>query len=340
MANDTPQHDLVQDTTRPSSLSRRDLLARAAIGATSLAAGAFPSVPQALAAVSARPRGRKTLTMRPGRKTLTIGAKGFAENEIVANMYLLLLQQAGIPVSSHIKGNLTSSVATPALRRGDIDVFPEYTGTGLEVILQQKAPHEPRAYYTAVAAGYQRRFNLTWLDPMPMNDTQGFATTQAISEQYGLKTIADMVKNAHRLRLIVAREYLSRPDGLPGVKGVYGNFTPKKLLILADVGSVRYAALLLGRGDVVEAFTTDGLISGYRLVPLKDPRHYAPPDHLAPVVRNDALQAYPKIKDVLNQLAPRLTTAIATALNYLVDGQHMDPQLVAKIFLQQQGLLR
>jgi osmoprotectant transport system substrate-binding protein len=330
MSSTIPHDERGRVATRSSSLSRRDVLARAATVAATLAAGALPSAPQAFAALPA---------VRSAKKTLTIGAKGFAESEIVANMYLLLLQQAGIPVSNHIAGNLSSAIATPALRGGDIDIFPEYTGTGLEVILQQKAPHNPHAYYAAVAAGYRREFNATWLDPMPMNDTQGFATTQAIAKQYGLATIADMVKNASKLRLIVTKEYLSRPDGLAGLKRVYGDFKPKELVILADVGSVRYTALLLGQGDVAEAFTTDGLISGYRLAVLGDPKGYAPPDNLAPVVRNDALQAYPSIKVVLNKLAPRLTSTIITALNYLVDGQRMPPRLVARIFLQQQGLL-
>jgi osmoprotectant transport system substrate-binding protein len=330
MIHNTPRDDQAHGTTRASSLSRRDLLTRTAMSAAAVAAGAVPSVLPAFAASPA---------IRAATKTLTIGAKGFAENEIVAHMYLLLLQQAGLPVHGTITPNLTSASATPALMRGDIDIFPEYTGTGLEVILKRKAPHTARAYYQAVAAGYQRQFNLTWLDPMPLDDTQGFATTQAISRKYGLNTIADMVRNASRLRLIVTAEYLTRPDGLPGVKRVYGDFTPKELVTLAGVGSLRYAALLLGQGDVVEAFTTDGLISGDRLLVLGDPKGYAPPDNLAAVVRHDALQAYPQIKDVLNKLAPRVTTTLITALNYLVDGAQMAPQLVARIFLQQQGLL-
>src|SRR5918912_2996585 len=226
MIHNTTRDDETHGTSRTASLSRRDLLTRAAIGVAAVAGGAVPAV---------LPAGAAAPTIHVARKTLTIGAKGFAENEIVAHMYLLLLQQAGLPVHGTITPNLTSAVATPALMRGDIDIFPEYTGTGLEVILKQKAPHNARAYYKAVAAGYQRQFNLTWLDPMPLNDTQGFATTQAISRTYGLHTITDMVRNAAMLRLIVTAEYLTRPDGLSGLKRVYGDFTPTKLVTLADV---------------------------------------------------------------------------------------------------------
>ena len=121
---------------------------------------------------------------------------------------------------------------------------------------------------------------------------------------------------------------------------VYGAFTPKELVRINGAGSFRYKALLSGRGDVVEAFTTDAAIAGNHLVVLGDPKHYAPPDNLAAVVRTDVLQAYPEIKHVLNKLAPQVTSTLIRALNYLVDGAQMAPQLVAKIFLQQQGLLK
>src|SRR5207248_3710192 len=179
-------------------------------------------------------------------------------------------QKARIPVNGDVKRNLTSFIATPALQKGDIDIFPEYTGTGLEAVLKEKAPHNAAAYYTAVKEGYQKKFGLTWLDYYPMNDTQGFATTQAFAKKYGIKTIADMVKHASNVRLIVTTEYLSRADGLPGVKRVYGDFTPKELVKINGAGSLRYKALLSGRGDVVGAFTTDAAIVGNHLVVLGD----------------------------------------------------------------------
>jgi osmoprotectant transport system substrate-binding protein len=274
------------------------------------------------------------------KKTLTVGAKGFPENEIAAYMYVLLLQHAHIPVNSSIKDNLASSAATPALQHGDIDIFPEYTGTGLEAILGLKAAHNNVAYYDAVAAGYRKKYNLIWLHPYPMNDTQGFATTQAIAKKYGLQSIADMVKNASKLRLIVATEYLGRADGLPGVKKIYGNFTPKELVKLQDVGSVRYSALLQGRGDVTEAFTTDPQIAADHLVVLSDPKNYAPPDNLAPVVRNDALQSYPQLRNVLNQIAPKITNSVISKLSAEVAIGHQDAKTVAQNFLTQQGFLK
>jgi osmoprotectant transport system substrate-binding protein len=319
------------ETPRTATLSRREVLTRAAAGAATLAAAtALPAIPEALAGAPA---------VHAARKTLTIGAKDFSENQIVAYMYLLLLQKAKIPVNGDVKKNLTSFLATPALRRGDLDIFPEYTGTGLEDVLKEKAPHNAAAYYTAVKEGYQKKFKLTWLDHYPMNDTQGFATTQAFSKKYGIKTIADMVKHASDVRLIVTTEYLSRADGLPGVKKVYGAFTPKELVRINGAGSFRYKALLSGRGDVVEAFTTDAAIAGNHLVVLGDPKGYAPPDNLAPVVRDDALQAYPHLAQVLGVLTRRITSEAITTLNYQADIQGKDPKEVARAFLRQQALL-
>ena len=319
------------ETPRTATLSRREVLTRAAAGAATLAAAtALPAIPEALAGAPAA---------HAARKTLTIGAKDFSENQIVAYMYLLLLQKAKIPVNGDVKKNLTSFLATPALRRGDLDIFPEYTGTGLEDVLKEKAPHNAAAYYTAVKEGYQKKFKLTWLPHYPMNDTQGFATTQAFSKKYGIKTIADMVKHASDVRLIVTTEYLSRADGLPGVKKVYGAFTPKELVRINGAGSFRYKALLSGRGDVVEAFTTDAAIAGNHLVVLGDSKHYAPPDNLAPVVRDDALQAYPNLAQVLGVLTRRITSEAITTLNYQVDIQSKDPKEVARAFLRQQALL-
>lgn len=320
-----------------STLSRRDALARAATGVAAIAGAAAltPSI-QALAAAPA---------IHTAKPTLVIGAKGFSENEIVAYMYMLLLRQAGVSVSSTLKDGLASGVATTALQRGGqnngIDIFPEYTGTAVNVVLQQtNIPHKPEAYFKAAVAGYQSKYKLTFLNYSPMNDAQGFATSQAISKQYGIKSIADMVKHASQLRLIAAAEYLDRADGPKLLAKIYGSFKFKSEVILADVGSQRYAALQEGRGDVTEAFTTDGLIAADNLVVLTDPKGYALPDNLGPVVNDAALTAYPVIKTVLNNLAPHVTSKAITKLNYQADGQGKKPLDVARAFLTSNGLLK
>jgi osmoprotectant transport system substrate-binding protein len=311
-----------------TSLTRRDALIKAAAGGLAVTV-ALRTAPEVLASAPASPA---------TAGSLKVGAKDFTEDQLIGHMYTLLLEQAGFSVSEHF--NLPTAIAHQALVKGDIDMYPEYTGTGLEVILKGSAPHTSVAYYKAAAAGYEKQFHLTWLSPAPMNDTQGLATTQAISKQYGIKTISDMVKQASKLRFIVNSEFLTRPDGLPGLKKADGNFSFRSQVVVAGAGSLRYAALTQGRGDVVVAFTTDGLIAGDHLVVLQDDKGYAPPDNVAPVVRDIVLKSNPQIKATLNKLAPKLTSSAITSLNYKVDGQHEDLPTVAKTFLQQQGLLK
>ncbi len=329
-------HNLHSQSSAPVAHTRRAILARAAAAAGAISLGAvvaLPAVPHARAAVPT------------AQQTLVIGAKGFSENETVAYMYVLALQHAGVPVSADLKKNLASSAATPALQRGGrnngIDIFPEYTGTGVDVVLQQtKVAHNAHAYFNAAKSGYEQKYKLTWLTYAPMNDAQGFATTQANAKKYGLHSIADMVKHASQLRLVAAAEYFGRADGPAGVAKVYGSFTFKQTVKVAAVGNPAYAKLTSGQADVSEAFTTDALIKGDNLVALSDPKGYASPDNIAPVVNDAALKAYPKIADTLNKLSPKITQSAILQLNYQADVQGKDPQALAKTFLQQQGLLK
>ncbi|GAC1434147.1 MAG: glycine betaine ABC transporter substrate-binding protein [Chloroflexota bacterium] len=313
-----------QDQHGETTISRRDALKAGLAGAGALGlAAVVGTVPGAA-------------TTEAAGKVVNIGAKDFSEPQIIARMYSLLLNQAGIPTQEHF--GLSTAVAQPALIKGDLDVFPEYTGTGLEVVLKGTAPHTSSAYYKADVAGY-KKWHLTWLAAAPMNDTQGLAVTQAVAHKYGLKTISDMVKHASQLRFIVNSEFLNRPDGLPGLKKAYGTFSFKSNKIVASPG-LRYAALRSGLGDVVVAFTTDGAIAGDKLVVLVDDKGYAPPDNLAPVVRDVTLKAYPRLASILNGLAPKLTSTAVATMNYQVDVQHMDLGAVAKTFLKKQGLLK
>lgn len=312
-------------------LSRRDALTKVAIGAGAAAAAiALPAVPEAFAA--------SVETNRTAKGTVNIGSKDFTENQIIAYMYSQLLQQHGI--ANNVHNGIASAIISSALMKGQIDLYPEYTGTGIvDVLKMNDVPHDAITYYSTVAAQYEKKYHITWLNPSPMNDTQGLATTQAVSKKYGIKTISDMVKNASKLRFIANSEFLTRPDGLPGLKKTYGNFKFKSTFEVAGAGSARYAALRRGQGDIVVAFTTDGPIVGDNLVLLKDDKNYAPPDNVAPIVRDSILNSNAGIRTALNALAPLITTGAIQKLNYQADSQHKNAQDLAKSFLKQHGLM-
>jgi len=271
--------------------------------------------------------------------TIVVGSKDFTEEFIVAEMYAQLLEKAGFSVTRKLNLGGTP-VAQAAIVKGDIDLYPEYTSTGLLTVLKQNPIQDPQQIYQAVKTGYEQQFKLTWLTPSPFNDTQALAMTQAGSEKYGIKTYSDLATKAPQLILGGPAEFLEREDGLKALQKAYGGFQFKDTKQLGT-GSLRYQALLDGQIDVVVAFGTDGQIKGDNLALLQDDKTFYPIYNVAPVIRMDTLQKYPAVADILNKLAPYLTDSVMSGLNWEVDGpDKKEPAAVAQAFLQQNGLLK
>jgi osmoprotectant transport system substrate-binding protein len=300
---------------------------------------AYPPQATAAPAATATTAAAATMAPVPAGATVIVGSKDFTEEFIVAEMYAQLLENAGFKVQRKLNLGGTP-VAQAAIVKGDIDLYPEYTSTGLLTVLKQNALSDPQQIYAAVKSGYEQQFKLTWLTPSPFNDTQALAMTQAGSQKYGITTYSDLAQKASQLVLGSPAEFLEREDGIKGLQKAYGGFVFKDSKQLGT-GSLRYQALLSGQIDVVVAFGTDGQIKGDNLVLLKDDKVFYPIYNVAPVVRMDTLQKYPQIADVLNKLAPMLTDDIMSGLNWSVDGpDKKEPAAVAKAFLQQSGLLK
>jgi len=271
--------------------------------------------------------------------TLKVGSKDFTEEFILGEMYALLLEDAGFKVER--KFNLGGTpVAHAALTNGDIDLYPEYTSTGLLTVLKQQPVGDPQAVLGAIRKSYKEQFKLEWLEPALFNNTQALATTRDVSEKYGITTYSDLAAKAGELRLGGPAEFAEREDGVKGLQKAYGGFQFKEFRQLGT-GSLRYEALKNGQVDVVVAFGTDGQISGLGLVLLKDDKSFYPVYQAAPVVRADALERSPKIAEALNRLAPLLTDEIMAGLNWQVDGpDKKEFAAVAKAFLQEKGLVK
>jgi osmoprotectant transport system substrate-binding protein len=252
-------------------------------------------------------------------------------------MYALVLENAGFKVERKLNLGGTP-VAQQALETNQIDLYPEYTGTGLLTVLKLPVNSDPKQVFDAVAKGYKEKYNLVWLDPAPMNNTQALAMTKDGAAKFGITTISDMVAKANELVMIGPPEFQAREDGLPGIKRVYGNFNLKEYKAV-DPG-LRYKGLVDGQADVAVAFGTDGEIAAFDLVVLKDDKGLFPPYQVAPIVRQQLLDASPKVREVLNALAPKLTDAVMQRLNYEVSGKNREPADVAKEFLQQEGLIK
>lgn len=266
---------------------------------------------------------------------IKVGSKDFTEQFILGEMYALVLENQGLKVQRKLNLGGTP-VAQAGLQSGQIDLYPEYTGTGLLTILKLPVNKNQKQVFDTVSKAYQERFKLVWLDPAPMNNSQALAMTEAGSKKYGIKTISDLAKKASQLVMIGPPEFEAREDGLPGLQKAYGNFKLKAYKG-ADAG-LRYQALKDGQADVVVAFGTDGELSAFNLVVLEDDKKLFPPYQVAPVVRQEILDKNPQIKDALNALAPKLTNETMQRLNYEVSGKKLEPAEVAKDFLIKEGL--
>jgi osmoprotectant transport system substrate-binding protein len=263
---------------------------------------------------------------------LRVGSKNFTESFVIAEIYAQALEAHGFHVDRRFDlGSV--QIATGALQHGDIDLYPEYTGTALIDVLHMAPMSDPRKVYATVKREFERRFGLTWLAPAPMNDSQALATTQVIASRYHLQTLSQASVLAPQLRLATIHEFLSRADALPGLQRVYGGFKFKEVRVY-EIG-LKYEALLNGQADIATAFTTDGAIGANNLVVLKDDRHLWPPYNVAPVVRQDVLTRYPRTAPILNATSAFITDAVAQQMNYAVEHDKADPADVAARFLRE-----
>lgn len=263
--------------------------------------------------------------------SIRVGSKNFTESFVIAEIYAQSLEASGMRVERLF--NLGSTqIAMAAMERGNIDLYPEYTGTALIDVLHLAPIPNPHAAYATVSRLFKERYGIVWLTPSPMNDSQALATTRGVAQRDRLATLTDVSRAAGNLRLATIQEFLARPDGLPGLQRFYGGFRFREVRTY-DI-ALKYRALLDGSADVASAFTTDGAIASDELFVLRDDRHFWSAYNVAPVVRAATLAARPVIARVLDRISPKITDRAAQAMNAAVENAQADPIDVAAKFLR------
>ncbi|AGK95231.1 glycine betaine ABC transporter substrate-binding protein [Clostridium pasteurianum] len=266
------------------------------------------------------------------KPTIKVGSKNFTESLILGELYADALEHAGYKVDRKL--NLGDAVVHTSLVNGDIDLYPEYTGTGLLSILKEAPKYDSKEVYDEVSAKYKDKFKLIWLDPSAANDSQGLVITKKASDQYNIHTISDLQKNASKIRFASQGEFDKRSDGLPALIKAYGpfNFKDEKLY---DNG-LKYDVLKNDKADLAVAYTTEGQLSDSQFVVLEDDKHVWPPYNVAPVVRQDILDKNPDIKDILNKVTAKLDNKTLIKLNAEVDIDKKEYKTVANEFYNQE----
>jgi osmoprotectant transport system substrate-binding protein len=253
------------------------------------------------------------------------------------------LSAAGADIEdlSNIQG---SPAVRQALEVGDIDLYWEYTGTSWINFQQETEPiPDEQAQYDAVKKADLERFGIAWLDYSPVNDKYAFATTREFADQYGLKTMSDMVallqQDPSLGTFCMESEFISRQDGLLGAEKKYGFDLPKRYIKTFGVGAI-YATLAAGNTcNFGEVFTTDGRILTLDLAVLEDDKKTFPQYNAAVTVRKEFLDQYPAIADVLEPVSAALNNDIILELSVKIDGDGEDPAVVARDWLVREGFV-
>lgn len=262
------------------------------------------------------------------KDTIRIGSKDFTENSIIGEIYALALEDKGYKVE---RGpNIASSVIHTSLVNGEIDLYPEYTGTGLLAVLKKDLITDPQKVYDTVKSEYEKQFNLEWLNYSAANDGQGLVIRTDVANKLGIKTISDLQAHASEIRFASQGEFDQREDGIPGLEKVYGKFNFKSSKVYDN--GLKYQVLENNEADLAPASTTEGQLTKPEFTLLEDDKHVWPPYNLAPVVKKSLLDAHPDIADILNKVSATLDTKTVTKLNAEVDVDKKEYEEVAKAY--------
>jgi osmoprotectant transport system substrate-binding protein len=271
---------------------------------------------------------------------ITVGSKLDPEAQLLGEMYILLLQKAGYTVNSKLALGQTPTVFA-ALQSGAIDLYPEFTATGLN-LLHAQSSFDPMKDYQTVKTGFEQQYHITWLDYAPLNDGYALCTSQARSQSIGT-TLSQLAPKVPQLTLATQSDGITFFDDL---KSTY-NFQTSSFKAVKKVDySIGFTAVKSGSADVTECYTTDGSVTTQNFIFLQDDKHGFPEFHPAPIVRDSILHSDPGIADALNKLAPYLTTDVSIMLQQQVASKKASGvsnseavKQVATAFLQSQHLL-
>jgi glycine betaine/choline ABC-type transport system substrate-binding protein len=266
---------------------------------------------------------------------VVVGSKNFTEQVVLGEIVAQLLEKR-LNVTIDRRLNLGGTLlAHEALVRGDIDLYPEYTGTALTAILKQAPVNDPAVALERVRATY-RQWGLEWLPPLGFNDTFAMIVRSDTAREGGFATLSDAARQPWRLG--AGYEFQQRPDGLAGLLKTYG-LRLDGAPVSMDLGLL-YQALKSQKVDMIAANSTDGLAASADLSILKDDKRYFPPYECAVIVRSATFGRFGGLRAALAELSGKISDAAMRKLNYEVDGKHRPLREVAQEFLASAGLVR
>ena len=272
-------------------------------------------------------------------RPIVVASKPFGESYLLCELFAQVLESRGFRVERK-PGLGATEIAFRALRSGAIDVYPEYTGTGLVAVLHDSLPGslaaDPHAVFSHVAREFESRYRLRWLPPLGFQNTYAIAVTRKTSQRYNLRTLTDLARESPHLTAGFTADFIGRSDGLVGLSRVYG-LHPREVRPLAP--AVKYQALASGAVDVIDGYSTDGLLAKYDLITLVDDRHFFPPYEAAALINDALTRQQPGAIVALTLLSGKLDETTMRQLNRRVEVDGEDVKAVAADELAAIGLL-
>ncbi|MGG7098782.1 glycine betaine ABC transporter substrate-binding protein [Clostridium sardiniense] len=277
------------------------------------------------------------LNIKAEKDTIKIATKPMTEQYIIGEMMSSLIEN-----ETDLKVELTQGVGggtsniQPAMEKGEFDIYPEYTGTGWNNVLNKKGIYN-ESMFNELQKEYNKIYKFQWLGMYGFNNTYGLAIRKEIADKYNIKTYSDLAKYSKNLVFGAEYDFYEREDGFDALSKTYGLKFKKNVDL--DIG-LKYNAIKNKDIDVMNIFTTDGQLNTSDIVVLEDDKNFYPSYMCGNVVREEVIDKYPEIKEVLLELNNKLDNKEMSKLNYEVEVEGKEPKAVAKEFLTEKGLLK
>ncbi len=268
---------------------------------------------------------------------IVIGSKNFTENMILGEIFTQVIQEKTDLKVVHKQNLGGTMVCFEAIKKGELDIYPEYTGTGLTAHLKRDAVNDADKVYAVVKEEFHKQFDIKWLEPLGFNNTYAVAVKEDFAKQNNLTKVSQLASLSKDLIFGAEHEFFDRQDGYEGMVQAYGfkfKGEPSKM----DV-ALKYQAIAEGKINVTDAFSTDGQLITYKLKVLEDDKKFFPPYYAAPIIRNKTLQKHPELEEILNALAGKINDEEMQKMNYQAESEKKPIKDVAKEFLTVKGLI-
>ncbi|RIW38373.1 glycine/betaine ABC transporter substrate-binding protein [Bacillus salacetis] len=272
-----------------------------------------------------------------GNDTVVVSGKMWTEQYILTEMLALVIEEKTDLNVEREEALGEVSILTPALEKGDIDMYVEYTGTGLKAVLKEEAEQgaDADAIYEQVKKGYEEKFDVTWLEPLGFENTYTLAYRKG--EGIDAETYSELIPYSKDMVFGAPHQFYERPgDGYDDLIKAY-EFDFKNTESYDP--NIMYEAVKNGDVDLIPAFTTDGRIQRYDLAVTEDDKGFFPPFYAAPIVRQEVLEEHPELEDAVNSLAGQISEEEMSELNAKVDMDKENVEDVAREFLISKGII-